>query len=216
MEREGYDVSYLTNIDVHANANLLLQHRAFIVAGHDEYWTYQMRAGVQAARANGVHLGFFSGNQTYWQARLEPSPRTGDANRTLVGYKDNAQAEDPYALDGDRSNASHWVFANTGVVNGTRFTGLLGYETDAAFNNGFQPPGLEIVGASPDPIGVSNMATYTAPSGAVVFATGTIQWAWGVDDFGGRGFVNPAAQQVTRNVLARFAAHGAATPKVRQ
>ncbi|MFL6692665.1 MAG: N,N-dimethylformamidase beta subunit family domain-containing protein, partial [Ramlibacter sp.] len=104
MEREGYDVSYLTNIDVHADASRLLNHRAFLVAGHDEYWTYEMRAGVQAARGRGVHLGFFSGNQTYWQARLEPSPRTGDPNRTLVGYKDFSQSEDPYALDGDLSN----------------------------------------------------------------------------------------------------------------
>jgi len=62
-----------------------------------------MRAGVQQARAQGVHLGFFSANQTYWQVRLEPG-RDGTPLRTLVGYKDFAQAEDPYATDGDPSN----------------------------------------------------------------------------------------------------------------
>jgi len=216
-----------------------------------------MRAGVQAARAQGVHLGFFSGNQTYWQVRMEPS-RSGEANRTIVGYKDNAANEDPYALDGDRtndkyitirwrdiaerynvndpvaqpenslmgvmyhtdpvdgdvvvSNASHWAFANTGVVNGTRFRGLLGYETDAVFDNGYSPSGLEILATSPDPVGNSNMVTYTAPSGAVVFATGTIQWSWGLDDYGGRGLVDAAAQQMTRNVLSRFAGGGLPPP----
>ena len=250
LEREGYDVSYITNVDLHANPSQLTRHRAFIAAGHDEYWTYEMKAGAHSARASGVHLGFFSANQTYWQIRMEPG-RTGEPNRTIVGYKDFSQAEDPLARDGDPSNdryitarfrelptkfgvndpvaqpenglvgvqyhgdpvqgdvvvsaPSHWVYAGTGVVNGTRFRGLLGYETDAVDNNGYSPAGLEIVGASPDPFGTSHMATYTAPSGAVVFATGTIQWSWGLDDFGGRGFVDPAAQQVTRNVLNRFA-----------
>jgi len=217
MEREGYDVSYLTSIDVHRSPSALTRYRAFLVAGHDEYWSYEMRAGVQSARASGVHLGFFSANQTYWNIRLEPS-RTGEQHRTVVGYKDFAQAEDPMARDGDPSNdryitiryrdfnrlfgvndpvaqpenslvgvmyhgdpvngdvvvsqPSHWVYAGTGAVAGTRFRGLLGYETDAVFDNGFSPPGLEIVAASPDPFGVSHMATYTAPSGAVVFATG--------------------------------------------
>jgi hypothetical protein len=253
MEREGYDVSYLTNIDVHANASTLLNHRAFLAVGHDEYWSYEMRAGVQAARASGVHLGFFSGDQAHWQIRLEPS-RAGDANRTIVGYKDNAGREDPYALDGDPSNdkyitirwqdlpsryhvddpvaqpensligvmwhadpvagdvvvsnASHWVYANTGVVNGTHLRGLLGYETSSVFDNGYSPEGLEILANSPDPAGFSNMTTYTASSGSVVFATGTIQWSWGLDDFGGQTLVNAVAQQITRNVLSRFAGGG--------
>jgi hypothetical protein len=253
LEREGYDVSYLTDIDVHSDASRLLNHRAYLVAGHDEYWTYEMRAGVQAARARGVHLGFFSGNQTYWQIRMEPS-KAGDPNRTIVAYKDNAANEDPYALDGDPgndkyitirwrdiaerykvndpvaqpenslvgvmyhtdqvdgdvvvSNASHWVYANTGAVNGTHFRGLLGYETDAMFDNGYSPQGLEILANSPDPKGFSNMATYTASSGAVVFATGTIQWSWGLDDYGGRALVDGVVQQVTRNVLSRFAGGG--------
>ena len=251
LEREGYDVTYVTSIDVHRDAGRLLQHRAFLVAGHDEYWTYEMRAGVQAARGRGVHLGFFSADQTYWQARLEASPRTGDANRTLVGYKDFSQGEDPFARDNDRSNdkyitarfrdmqrlfgvndavaqpenslvgvmyhgdgingdvvvsnASHWVFAGTGALNGTHLRGLLGYEADAVSNNGFSPTGLEIVGSSPDPFGTSNMTVYTDPSGAVVVATGTMQWSWGLDDYGGRGLVNGVVQQATRNVLSRFA-----------
>ena len=70
-------------------------------------------------------------------------------------------------VDGDVvvSNASHWVFNGTGVVNGTRFRGLLGYETDAVYDNGYSPAGLEIVATSPDPFGNSHMVTYTAPSG---------------------------------------------------
>src|SRR5262249_14387003 len=35
LEREGYDVSYCTSVDVHARTNLLLNHKAFISMGHD-------------------------------------------------------------------------------------------------------------------------------------------------------------------------------------
>jgi hypothetical protein len=56
------------------------------------------------------------------------------------------------------------------------------------------------------------MATYTDPSGAIVFATGTIRWSWGMDDYAGRGLVDAAAQQTTRNVLSRFAAGGLPPP----
>ena len=52
------------------------------------------------------------------------------------------------------------------------------------------------------------MTSYTAGSGATVFATGTMQWSWALDDWGAPGqhisMLNAAAQQITRNVLARL------------
>jgi hypothetical protein len=60
------------------------------------------------------------------------------------------------------------------------------------------------------------MTTYRAPSGATVFATGSIQWAWGLDDYGAPEHrvsrLNPAAQQVTRNVLERLTTVAPAAP----
>ncbi len=54
------------------------------------------------------------------------------------------------------------------------------------------------------------MTTYVAPSGATVFATGSMQWSWGLDDFGAPTLrdarSNAAAQQITRNVLDVFGA----------
>ncbi len=53
----------------------------------------------------------------------------------------------------------------------------------------------------------TDMTMYETPLGAIVFATGTIQWSWGVDDFNsaGRGSrQTAAAQQITRNVLNAF------------
>ncbi len=58
-------------------------------AGHDEYWTDSQVANVQAAVNAGVNLAFLSGNEIFWQTRLEPSiDGSGTTDRTLVSYKD--------------------------------------------------------------------------------------------------------------------------------
>src|SRR5262249_38319782 len=43
LERQGYDVTYGTNIDLHENANLPLTHKGYLSVGHDEYWSWEMR-----------------------------------------------------------------------------------------------------------------------------------------------------------------------------
>jgi hypothetical protein len=89
LEENGYDVSYISGIDTATNGSLLLNHKVFMDAGHDEYWTDSQVANVQAAVNAGVNLAFLSGNEMFWQTRLSPSiDSTADANRTLVSYKD--------------------------------------------------------------------------------------------------------------------------------
>ena len=57
--------------------------------GHDEYWSAQQRANVEAARDAGVNLAFFSGNEIFWKTRWENSiDGSGTAHRTLVSYKE--------------------------------------------------------------------------------------------------------------------------------
>lgn len=251
LEREGYDVTYGTNVDVHENPNHLFSHKAFLSVGHDEYWSWQMRSNVVAARDQGVNLGFFSANTCYWQVRFEPSPITGAPDRTMVCYKDYdayGVTEDPYYLDNDPSNdylvtlrwrqspvnlpedaligvmyendpvdadlvvadATNWVFATTGLQNGDHLAGLLGYEVDRLFDDA--PVGIELICHSPYTYDgstfYSDMTVYTTASGATVFATGSIQWAWGLDDYNvpelRTSRLNAAAQQMTRNILARF------------
>jgi hypothetical protein len=89
LERNGYDVSYMSGLDVATRGNLLLNHKIFISSGHDEYWTGQQRANVEAARDAGVNLAFFSGNEIFWKTRLQPSiDGSNTPNRTLVTYKE--------------------------------------------------------------------------------------------------------------------------------
>ena len=69
LERNGYNLSYSTGIDADRRGAEILEHRAYLSVGHDEYWSGDQRANVEAARAAGVHLGFFSGNEVFWKTR---------------------------------------------------------------------------------------------------------------------------------------------------
>ena len=97
LEANGYDVSYQSGIDTDRSGSLLLNHKVFLSVGHDEYWSGDQRANVEAARDAGVNLAFFSGNEIFWKTRWEPSiDGTSTAYRTLVSYKettDNAKID---------------------------------------------------------------------------------------------------------------------------
>ncbi|WP_239082404.1 DUF4082 domain-containing protein [Actinoplanes teichomyceticus] len=96
LERSGYDVSYASNIDVSTKPALLPKHRIYLSSGHDEYWDQGIWDNLKAARAAGVNLAFFSGNEAFWRTRLEPSITTdGGANRTLVCYKMTKMSQNP-------------------------------------------------------------------------------------------------------------------------
>jgi hypothetical protein len=254
LEREGYDVTYITNIDLHTSAPVLARARTYISSGHNEYWSWEMRENIRAFRETGGNLVFIGANTLDWQVRLEKSPATGADHRVMVGWKERFR-EDPLftdstasndhlvttrfkdppvsrseeALMGVRfllqyvaddmvvSNASHWVFQGTGLRNGSRLPGLLGFEVDGV--TGHQPPGTEILCTSVavelpnarNPTiesAISHMVLYRWPSGAQVFATGTMQWSWGLDEYNvpqlRSSRLNPAAIQITKNVLSRL------------
>lgn len=244
LEREGYDVTYSTDVDTHARGKLILQHKAFLSVGHDEYWSWRMRKNVTKARDKGVSLGFFGANIAYWQIRFEASHVTGERERTIVCYK--SPSLDPMAriqpkltttrfrdrpvkdpedaligmmyesyFPGNKyediviQDASSWIFANTGLKNGDHLPGLLGYELDKMY--GHAPHGTQRVAHSPylDIAGAlhySDMTYYATAAGSTVVATGSMNWNWGLGEFGYPMFTNPAAQQATRNILKRFGA----------
>jgi hypothetical protein len=94
MEEHGYDVSYMSSVDLHDNSRQLLQHKAYISLGHDEYWTKSMRDGVEYARDHGVGLIFMGADASYWQMRFGKNQQTGVADRTIICYKVLAENND--------------------------------------------------------------------------------------------------------------------------
>ncbi|NKL29845.1 DUF4082 domain-containing protein [Rhizobium leguminosarum bv. viciae] len=89
LEQNGYDVSYMSGVDVDRYGSLLLNHKTYIDAGHDEYWSGQQRTNVEAARDAGVNLMFWSGNEVYWRTRWGNAySADGTPYRTLITYKE--------------------------------------------------------------------------------------------------------------------------------
>jgi methionine-rich copper-binding protein CopC len=98
LEKNGYDVSYVSQVDVAQSgaATMLEQHKMLMNVGHSEYWDAADRANVTAARDAGVNLAFFTGNTMWWKTRWVSSQYGSEPYRTLVSYKetlDSAQTD---------------------------------------------------------------------------------------------------------------------------
>lgn len=89
LEKNGYNVSYTTDMDMSRDNSILTPaiHKAILSVGHDEYWSKEERHKIETARSNGVHIAFFSGNEVYWKTRWE------DNFQTLVCYKEGTRGE---------------------------------------------------------------------------------------------------------------------------
>ncbi len=85
LEANGYDVSYFTSVDAARSGSLITQHKTYISAGHDDYWSGLKQANIEAARNAGVHIVLFSGNEGSWKTRWENSiDGANTPYRTLV------------------------------------------------------------------------------------------------------------------------------------
>lgn len=253
LEREGYDVTYATNVDVHRSANLLSKHRGFLSVGHDEYWSKPMRDNVEAARDAGLNLGFFSANTCFIQVLIDTgaggadrvmsgmggfrTPQLSRPEHQLLGVAFRTHLDEPeftagtptgyphdyYSADFVVADASTWVTQDTGLVQGNHLRALMGYEVDTLPDIvAERRPGIRTIGASPTNSNpnktTAHTVTHDVDSGATVFASGTIQWSWGLDDYNVDPLVYPdingapidthlqsaPAQQITRNVLERL------------
>ncbi len=241
LERTGYDVTYSTDVDTHADGAALLNSKAFISSGHDEYWSMEMFNAARSARDAGTNLAFFGADTAFWQVRFESSA-AGIPNRVMVCYKDAAidpvqgptttvAFRDPPVNQPEQTlvgvqftnmvdygnnvgyvvtNSSNWVYAGTGFKDGDSVPGIVGYEMDRLMSNYPPPPNTSYTLLSHSPYTSSgrvsdyaNSSIYQAPSGAWVFAAGSISWSWGLDDFN-YTLADPRIQRVTANVLNAF------------
>jgi len=252
LERQGYNVTYTTSVDVERNPAALQHHRAFLSIGDDPYWTKGMRDALEQAHDNGLNLAFLGGNSMLWQARYEPG-LDGSQYRVLVVYREAAldplAANDPASttvrfidppvnrpqnsltgmiFGGTAANPSgapwvvspavpHSLLDETGLKPGDSVSSLTGTDCGTVAENGFSPPGLEILAASPLTIISGEQITchttfYQTGQGAMVFNAGTSSWTMALDDFGHHKpglSADRRIQQLTHNVLALFGANPA-------
>ena len=96
LERNGYDISYTTDLDMDRDQSAVTPaiHKVMMSVGHNEYWSAGQRAKFENARNAGVNLAFFSGNEVYWKTRWESSiDGSNTPHRTLVCYKEGTMGE---------------------------------------------------------------------------------------------------------------------------
>lgn len=269
LESQGYDVTYVSNLDTHADAKGLSRVKCFLSVGHDEYWTLDMFHHVKRAVDNGLNAAFLGGNCIMWAIALQPSAiaaknfddRTGlthhgqripmvpdpgeKPNRLLyriarfggvspeeaaTGIMGPFDVETPnenllmgartmYPFNGSAdwivSKADHWIFKDTGMRNGDRIPGLVGWEhhgDPAAI------PGLEVIAEgttinTADAESHYTATVYPGPKENWVFNAATIFWSIGLSDppglisphshFGRPHGTDERVQKITSNFLAK-------------
>lgn len=204
MEQQGYDVTYISNLDTHTDGPGLLRAKGYLSVGHDEYWSAEMFVNVRAARDAGVSLAFFSGNavcgRICFDERVRAFERVGvfgpaGGTREFQSMK-SLKHERPYAneLIGAHSTGpvtggadfvcakpDHWIYQGTGMKADDRIPGLIGWEW-----HGDPAPieGLQVVATGPTQsapgkpnAGIYTATVYPGPRDNFVFNAATCWWA---------------------------------------
>jgi hypothetical protein len=133
-------------------------------------------------------------------------PPTAKPESTIIGdlYQCNPVKADLVVVD-----AGNWLFAGTGLRNGDRLAGVVGEEYDRYDARFPGPRNVEVLTHSPLTChGLPDYADatyYSAPSGAGVFASGTISWISHLEpNCAGPRCAGPPLIRITQNLLASF------------
>jgi hypothetical protein len=245
LEKEGYDVSYTSNVDTHADGKGLLRAKGWLSVGHDEYWSLDMFQNVKAAVAAGVSAAFLS-SDTCWgliellrsgadvphriitrigqfgpleEAAVRAYPefkkfkQFGPSEGSLIG----ARNVYPYVGSADWIcvDEKHWLYAGTGMRDGDRIPGLIGWEW---MGDPADIPGLRVVARGKmiqkDLAGTYTATIYPGPKDNFVFNASTCWWGDGLS--APPGYLHPSVyeaklrgpdvrvQRITANLLRRF------------
>lgn len=228
LEKQGYDVTYCSNLDLHVDPGILKTSKAFLSVGHDEYWSRKMYDEVMKARNDGLNLAFFSGDTMWYEIEFYGGSVSHVPCRAFARKGDMPDAD---KLMGVRSGAvgygdwivakpEHWIYEGTGLRAGDKIPAIIGWEFNGTPAD---IAGLEVVATSPlyprsDQWSKDNRhhaVVYPCAKGNWVFNAATIWWAEGlscppghiparVGDVGGTFGVHPMVQRITANVLNRM------------
>jgi len=232
----GHDEYYSDNMRAAVTNGIANGTNMALFSANDFYYrfTWASDGAGNALRRQHCDKNALAGSTTYeWSNLPTPQPPNQIGGVLTAGVANDR----PFLV----SNANSWIYAGTNlktytgngtsgvVLSGTgqnALTGIIGYEFDARASTTpalsayaqYEPAGVQTVGHSYAPAADGNAtntwsdaAMYTTPSGATVFAAGTIQWSWTVDDGYNTGFcncspgyANAAGQKVTQNILDRL------------
>jgi hypothetical protein len=175
------------------------------------YWQVRFEASANGT-ANRVMVCYKSttsdpvqGPTTTVNFRDDPVNRP---EQTVMGIQFTSQTSGNQYVAYVVSNSSHWVYRGTGFTDGTSVPGIVGYEADRRMTGSPLPANQSYTLLSNSPYTTNtgaadyaNSSIYQAPSGAWVFAAGTIGWSWALDR---QQNINAGIQRATANVLDTF------------
>jgi N,N-dimethylformamidase len=230
LEREGFAYDLYSETQLHHGVLDLSAYKVLILSTHPEYWTRQMYDRVKAWVFNeGGRLMYLGGNGLNCEVELRgdeimvchngkitslwPSgigaesrfARRHESEANLLGVvfdPAGIMTGAPYRV----VDASHWVFAGTGLrerdLFGTQSLhmrcpgGASGHETDKISPSSLKGVRMLAKGMNPDN-GGAEMVIFETPSGGGVFSVGSICYPSSLP-------VDDAVSRITANVLKRF------------
>ncbi|MEO6436169.1 MAG: LamG domain-containing protein [Tepidisphaeraceae bacterium] len=67
LDEQGYDYDVISDLDLHRDPGVLRGYKAFMVVGHNEYWSLPMYRGTDDYLRRGGNLIVLSGNSVFWR-----------------------------------------------------------------------------------------------------------------------------------------------------
>ena len=185
IEKQGLDINYVTDFDVHSNSQVFANTSTIIVGGHSEYWTEAMRAHFESAVAQGKNLLVFGGNTGYAMTEIKGRNISGRTPYRELGKAESLLLGSQYfALGIKKDLISNNVWPFSALGKDAVIKGVYGYEADTAM--GTVGPAVQVLARaviSPTEKGFVAMSTYyTATSGAAVMNIGTNGWVCAISN----------------------------------
>jgi hypothetical protein len=208
LNRTGKRVDFLSDDDLErlSGAALARRYELLVFPGHEEYVTRPAYDAIERFRNAGGNLAFLAANNLYRRVtrrgeRLVRGPlwrKLGRPEAGVVGVQyvgsNHGGKQGGYEVTG--AAVAPWAFAGTGLSNGDVF-GRYGIEIDARAAS--SPRGIQLLARIPALLGggrSAEMTYYETPSGAKVFAAGSLNFAASL----GR----PEIARLLENVWARL------------
>src|SRR4029077_15378854 len=168
------------------------------------------------------------GTRSWMDPRFSPPADGGRPQNALTGqlFVVNSGTTD-ITVPAEDSKLRFWRGTQVAGLSSGSITldpgvGTLGYEWDVDADNGYRPAGLMDMSSTTSnsaedftdfggttqtgSTATHHLTLYRAPSGALVFGAGSVQWAWGLDNGGTSNPTDTNMQQATVNLLADMGA----------
>ncbi|MEO7126511.1 MAG: N,N-dimethylformamidase beta subunit family domain-containing protein [Nakamurella sp.] len=229
-------LGYATDVDLQRlPPSVFFGARAVVSVGHDEYYSPGMRSALTVALAHGVNLAFLGSNEIYRKIRFASTPTGPD--RLVINYKnktdpikipslvttqwEQSPSNDPessltglsYGCAQKRfppltvADASSWLFAGTGVHNGTVLPQVRGQEFDGIRTDFPVPRSMTILfhghATCRGHTRGADSSFYTTPSGGSVFNVGAYFWVCALTN-GCTVKMPPAASKIVTRMTMNY------------